>query len=69
MQWFQLIPGALMLWLGAYYVYCYIKKKPIVRKNHPMPVTVGHLLFRRDECNRRPDLHRPQFQRPKLIPH
>ena len=44
MQWFQLIPSALMLWLGAYYVYCYIKKKPIVRKNHPMPVTVGHLL-------------------------
>jgi hypothetical protein len=44
MQWFQLIPGALMLWLGVYYVYCYIKKKPIVRKNHPMPVTVGHLL-------------------------
>ena len=44
MQWFQLIPGGLMLWLGADYVYCYIKKKPIVRKNHPMPVTVGHLL-------------------------
>ena len=44
MQWFQLIPGGLMLWLGADYVYCYIKKKPIVRKNHPMPVMVGHLL-------------------------
>jgi len=44
MQWFQLIPGALMLWLGAYCVYCYIKKNPIVRKNHPMPVTVDHLL-------------------------
>ena len=44
MQWVQMIPGALMLWLGTYYVYCYIKKKPIVRKNHPMPVTVGHLL-------------------------
>ena len=44
MEWFQIAPGALMLWLGGYYVFCYVKKKAIVRKNTEIPVTVGHLL-------------------------
>jgi hypothetical protein len=44
MAWVQFVPGALMLWLGAYYIYCFVKKKPMVRKNHRIPVTVGTLL-------------------------